>query len=232
MKIQKFVTPILSLVAATGLLIVAFSGITSCTGKTQKEVVTRTVSFDYDWRFIKDSLINAANPDFDDSGWKILNVPHDWSIEDLAGQNGEDVIGPFDKSAIDKMSSGYTTGGIGWYRKSFTTKPDDGGKIFYLQFDGVYMNSDVWINGKHLGFHPYGYTPFFYDITEHLNQAGQKNTVAVRVKNEGLNHAGIQVQVSTGMSGLQLSILFTLIFQEVFILQLPKSLKVLQMSGW
>jgi len=187
MKIQKLVTPILTLVAATGLLIVAFSGITSCIGKTQKEVVTRTVSFDYDWRFIKDSLINAEGSDFDDSGWRILNVPHDWSIEDLAGQNGEDVIGPFDKSAIDKMSSGYTTGGIGWYRKSFTTKPDDEGKLFYLQFDGVYMNSDVWINGKHLGFHPYGYTPFFYDITEHLNQAGQQNIVAVRVKNEGLN---------------------------------------------
>ena len=85
------------------------------------------------------------------------------------------------------MSSGYLVGGIGWYRKSFTLKEADKNKIAYLQFDGVYMNSDVWLNGKHLGFHPYGYTPFYYDITSFLNPAGQPNVVAVRVRNEGLN---------------------------------------------
>ena len=85
------------------------------------------------------------------------------------------------------MSSGYLVGGIGWYRKSFTIKEADKDKIAYLQFDGVYMNSDVWLNGKHLGFHPYGYTPFYYNITSFLNPAGQPNVVAVRVKNEGLN---------------------------------------------
>jgi beta-galactosidase len=75
------------------------------------------VSFDDGWRFLKDSLSGPENPDFDDSNWRILDVPHDWSIEDLPGQNGDDIIGPFDKSAIDKMSSGYLVGGVGWYRK-------------------------------------------------------------------------------------------------------------------
>lgn len=187
MKIHRFFVSVIYLVVVIGLAFMTFTGITSCKGKAQKEAFTRTISFDSGWRFMKDSLINAANPDFDDSKWRTLDVPHDWSIEDLPGQNGEDIIGPFDKSAVDKMSSGYTVGGVGWYRKSFTTKAEDKGKIFYLQFDGVYMNSDVWINGKHLGFHPYGYTPFYYDITSYLNQAGQQNVVAVRVKNGGLN---------------------------------------------
>jgi beta-galactosidase len=145
------------------------------------------ISFDEGWRFIKDNPSGAENPAFDDSKWRKLDVPHDWSIEDLPGQDGENIIGPFDKSSVDKMSSGYLVGGTGWYRKSFTLKEADNGKIICLQFDGVYMNSDVWINGRHLGFHPYGYTPFYYDVTSYLNPAGQPNIVAVRVRNEGLN---------------------------------------------
>jgi beta-galactosidase len=146
-----------------------------------------TISFDEGWRFVKDSIDGAENPGFDDSNWRIVNVPHDWSIEDLPGQNGEDILGPFNKSAVDRMSSGYLVGGIGWYRKSFILKQEDKNKIAYLQFDGVYMNSDVWINGKHLGFHPYGYTPFNYNITSFLNAPGKPNIVAVRVRNKGLN---------------------------------------------
>lgn len=143
-------------------------------------------SFDQGWRFIKDNPPGAENPAFDDSKWRTVEIPHDWSIEDLPGQNGDNIIGPFDKNAVDKMSSGYLSGGIGWYRKSFTVKDTEKNKVSYLLFDGVYMNSDVWINGKHLGFHPYGYTPFYYDITPFLNPAGQPNIVAVRVRNEGL----------------------------------------------
>jgi beta-galactosidase len=85
------------------------------------------------------------------------------------------------------MGTGYFIGGTAWYRKRFTIGKDDKDKIAYLQFDGVYMNSDVWINGKHLGNHPYGYTSFYYDITPFLNSAGQPNVVAVQVKNEGTN---------------------------------------------
>ncbi len=148
---------------------------------------TRMTSFDEDWLFKRDTLSGAEFPGFNDSQWRSVSVPHDWSIEDLPRQNGVDIIGPFDKSAIDKGSSGYMTGGTGWYRKHFTIDKEDGDKIAYLQFDGVYMGSDVWLNGRHLGFHPYGYTPFYYDITPYLNPPGQSNVVAVRVLNEGMN---------------------------------------------
>lgn len=169
------------------LAILLACGIMACNRQAPVEAFSRSVSFDSGWKFMKDSLINAEDPGFDDSDWRILDVPHDWSIEDLPGQNGIDIIGPFNKSAVDKMSTGYTVGGVGWYRKSFSMNEEDRDKIIYLQFDGVYMNSDVWINGKHLGFHPYGYTPFIYDITRYLNPPGENNLVAVRVRNEGLN---------------------------------------------
>jgi len=145
------------------------------------------ISFDEGWRFLKDSIAGAESSCFNDSGWRNINVPHDWSIEDLPGQNGVDIIGPFDKSAIDKGTSGYLVGGTGWYRKNFTIREEDKDKIAYLQFDGVCMRSDVWLNGKHLGFHPYGYTPFYFDITSLLNPPGQPNVIAVRVTNEGMN---------------------------------------------
>lgn len=164
-----------------------FLFITSCSSQTKINNNGRTTSFDEEWRFVKDSLSGAESPGFNDSGWRIIDVPHDWSIEDLPGQNGVDIIGPFDRSAIDKGTSGYTVGGTGWYRKHFIINVEDKDKIAYLQFDGVYMRSDVWLNGKHLGFHPYGYTPFYYDITSYLNPPGQSNVVAVRVRNEGMN---------------------------------------------
>ncbi len=174
-------------VKALLLLIIFFTfALSLCRGQSINSN-ERSLSFDAGWHFMKDSLSGPERPDFNDSKWRILDVPHDWGIEDLPGQNGENVIGPFDKSAIDKMSSGYLVGGTGWYRKSFTIKKEDKNKIVYLKFDGVYMNSDVWLNGKHLGFHPYGYTPFYYNITSFLNPAGQSNIVAVRVKNNGLN---------------------------------------------
>ena len=187
MKKQKLFLKALLLITLPGLLISAFLILSSYRSQSKTNATVRKSSFDDGWRFLKDSLSGFENSDFNDSKWRVLNLPHDWSIEDLPGQNGKDIIGPFDKTSIDKMSSGYLVGGIGWYRKSFTLKKEDKDKFVYLQFDGVYMNSDVWLNGKHLGFHPYGYTPFFYNITTFLNPAGQPNVVAVRVKNEGMN---------------------------------------------
>ena len=180
---------IIKLFICLSLLFPALVFLSFISGSNPEKIssVTRMTSFDEDWLFIKDSLSGADSPGFDDSNWRRISVPHDWSIEDLPGQNGVDIIGPFDKSAIDKGSSGYMTGGIGWYRKHFTIDKEDGDKKAYLQFDGVYMASDVWLNGRHLGFHPYGYTPFFYDITPYLNPPGQSNVVAVRVLNEGMN---------------------------------------------
>lgn len=187
MKREKILLHVLILSVSMGLMASFFFGLTACSNQSTTDSVSRSVSFDYGWRFLKDSLSGAENPDFNDSNWRILDIPHDWSIEDLPNQNGDDIIGPFNKYAVDKMSSGYLVGGIGWYRKSFIVKEEDKDKIVYLRFDGIYMNSDVWLNGKHLGFHPYGYTPFCYDITSFLNPAGQPNVVAVRVRNEGLN---------------------------------------------
>jgi beta-galactosidase len=147
----------------------------------------RTALFDDNWRFIKDNPTGAENLVFDDSKWRIVDLPHDWSIEDLPNQNGDSIVGPFSMASIGEMGTGYTIGGTAWYRKSFVIDKADKDKITYLQFDGVYMNSDVWINGKHIGNHPYGYTSFYYDITPYLNPAGQSNVVAVQVKNEGKN---------------------------------------------
>jgi len=160
-----------------------------CTGSNRcgRSSDARTVSFDQDWKFMKADPSDARDPSFDDSDWRVLDVPHDWSIEDLPGQDGESVIGPFSKASIGKMGTGFTIGGTAWYRKEFTIDKAEEGKTAYLQFDGVYMNADVWINGEHVGNHPYGYTSFWYDITPYLNPAGQFNVVAVQVKNEGIN---------------------------------------------
>jgi len=146
---------------------------------------TRTSSFDFGWHFIKGDPSGADAPTFDDSKWRVLDLPHDWSIEDLPGQIKDSIIGPFSKASIGKMGTGYTVGGTGWYRKHFTISAENQNKTAYLMFDGVYMNSDIWINGKHVGSHPYGYTSFYYDVTPYLNSAGESNTIAVQVKNEG-----------------------------------------------
>jgi len=147
----------------------------------------RTISFDANWKFLKDPTAGAESITFDDSKWRIVDLPHDWSIEDLPEQIKDSISGPFSKASQGKMATGFTVGGTAWYRKSFTIGNADKNKTAYLRFDGVYMNSDVWVNGKHVGNHPNGYTSFYYDITPYLNPAGESNIVAVEVKNEGKN---------------------------------------------
>ncbi len=187
MKYLKLLLLKLRLSSCFCAVALVFLVLASCHNPAEISTGDRTISFDEGWRFMKDTLSGAESPDFNDSDWRIIDVPHDWSIEDLPGQNGVDIIGPFDKSAIDKGTTGYMVGGTGWYRKDFTIREEDKDKIACLQFDGVTMRSDVWLNGKHLGFHPYGYTPFYYDITSYLNPPGEPNIVAVRVQNEGMN---------------------------------------------
>jgi beta-galactosidase len=137
--------------------------------------------FDWDWRFHRGGAQGAEAPDFDDSHWRRLDLPHDWSIEDLPGTQS-----PFDPEAISQVSGGFTTGGTGWYRKSFVVPAEDKGKRILIQFDGVYMNADVWLNGQLLGTHPYGYTSFWFDLTDRVKFGGA-NVLAVKVKNEGEN---------------------------------------------
>ncbi len=93
---------------------------------------------------------------------------------------------PFNKDAISQVGGGFTSQGTGWYRKTFDVPLSAKGKQMIILFEGVYMNSDVYVNGEHLGNHPYGYTSFYYDITSHLKY-GTNNTIAVEVKNEGQN---------------------------------------------
>ncbi|WP_163322700.1 glycoside hydrolase family 2 TIM barrel-domain containing protein [Draconibacterium mangrovi] len=155
---------------------------------TQKEtIISREESFDKDWKFIRSDVQGGQNVALDDSGWKTLDLPHDYSIEDLPEKQGVKQIGPFSEESAGKASTGHVVGGTAWYRKHFTLAPEDEGKTIKILFDGVYMNADFWINGNHLGNHPYGYTAFAYDLTEYLNASGDDNVLAVQVKNEGKN---------------------------------------------
>ncbi len=153
-------------------------------GMTERE---RFISFDADWSFKKDKNSAAKDPNFNDANWRKLDLPHDWSIEDLADSPTDSTIGSFYKNAVGKNATAFTVGGTAWYRKSFVLDKNSTNKKVYIHFDGVYMNSDVWINGQHLGNHPNGYTSFVYDLTPYLKPIGQKNVIAVEVKNEGYN---------------------------------------------
>ncbi len=121
------------------------------------------------WSFHLGDPDGAHEPGFDDSSWRRVRVPHDWSVEHEFTQ--ENAGG----------ATGYLPGGVGWYRHTFTIDPQHHDRRVYINFDGVYNNTDVYINGKHLGFHPYGYSPFNYDLTEHVYRDGRPNVLAVRV---------------------------------------------------
>ena len=153
-----------------------------------QDQINRDRPLNLGWRFQKgDYFYSAEYNDYDDSGWRIVDLPHDWSIEDLPGQDGINVIGPFSRESDGKISTGHTVGGTAWYRKTFTITNKDKGKIVILNFDGVYMESEVWINGERVGYHPNGYMPFYYDITPFLLPTGEENLISVRVQNIGDN---------------------------------------------
>ncbi len=154
----------------------------NATAQTRNE---RTMLFDDGWMFLHGDDAAASQPGYNDAAWRKIDLPHDWSIEDLPNQNPDSIRGPFLKSSVGAGATGYTVGGIGWYRKKFSAAAL-AGKQVYVHFDGVYMYSDVWINGHYLGSHPYGYTPFYYYITPYLS-ANSENVIAVRVSNLGQN---------------------------------------------
>lgn len=126
--------------------------------------------FDFNWKFQLGDIQSADGYEFDDTDWRDLDVPHDWSIE---GEISED--------ATAEGNGGYFPTGIGWYRKHFNISKTDLNQVVWIEFDGIYMNSDVWINGKHLGKYPYGYSSFHYDLTPYLNEG--ENIIAVKVDN-------------------------------------------------
>jgi beta-galactosidase len=129
------------------------------------------ISFDTDWRFSTGDPAGAQAPQFNDAAWSVVETPHDWSI-----------AGPIAQNNPMGRAGGFFPAGVGWYRKSFTLPAMAAGTRISVCFDGVYMLSEVWINGKSMGVHPYGYTPFSYDITEAVKLGGP-NVIAVRVDN-------------------------------------------------
>jgi beta-galactosidase len=128
------------------------------------------LSMDPGWRFVLGDPAGAERPGFDDGAWRRLDLPHDWSIEGLPRED-----------APGGGTTGFFPTGTGWYRKAFRLPAATRGREAWLEFDGVYMNSDVWINGAHLGRRPYGYISFAYDISSYLVPGA--NIVAVRVDN-------------------------------------------------
>jgi beta-galactosidase len=150
-------------------------------------VTQRETSFNTGWKFIREDVQQAKAFEFDDSAWQTLDLPHDYSIEDLPESEDIKQIGPFSDKSTGGASTGHVVGGTAWYRKHFTLGKKENEKLIKVLFDGVYMNADVWINGHRLGLHPYGYTAFYFDLTEFLNPPGKDNVLAVRVNNEGKN---------------------------------------------
>lgn len=129
-----------------------------------------TTNFDPGWKFSLGDFPKALQSNFDDNNWRTLDVPHDWSIE---LQN--------DKEAPGGGGVGFFPTGVGWYRKTFDVPKYDPEKKYSIEFDGVYMNSEVWVNDVYLGRHPYGYSSFSYDLTGLLKS--KVNVIAVRVDN-------------------------------------------------
>lgn len=132
----------------------------------------KTELFNKAWRFNLGDVQNGHNPALVDSQWRFLDLPHDWSIE-----------GQFSENNPAGTGGGALPGGIGWYRKTFSIPESNKGKLTFIQFDGVYRNSEIWINGHYLGKRPYGYSSFEYELTPFLKYDSDKNVLAVKVDN-------------------------------------------------
>ena len=147
-----------------------FNLFVSCSDKNTPARVIE--NFGNNWRFALTDTVSALDPGYDDSSWRLINLPHDWSIE-----------GEFSPEHPAGVGGGALPGGTGWYRKSFSLPADDSLKMIYITFDGVYRNSEVYINGTLVGFRPNGYISFQYNITPYLHFGAGRNVIAVKVDN-------------------------------------------------
>lgn len=134
--------------------------------------VRSIIDFNKDWKFYLGNDSLASQVFYDDSRWRKLSLPHDWSIESN-----------FSKDYPSTTQGGALPGGVGWYRKTFTVPSSAKNKNVLIEFDGVYKNSEVWINGHFLGKRPNGYVSFFYDLTDFILPSPQNNVIAVKVDN-------------------------------------------------
>jgi len=152
-------------------LLISFSFLTFLYACSDQQTRTR-VSFNNDWQFYLGDDSLASQPEFNDSSWRTLNLPHDWSIE-----------GSFSKDNSSTTAEGALPTGIGWYRKEFNVPEGLKGKSIFIDFDGIFKNSEVWINGQYLGKRANGYISFRYELTPYLKFGTEKNVIAVRVDN-------------------------------------------------
>ena len=132
----------------------------------------RTTLFNENWKFHRGDINDAQNKDYNDSTWETVNLPHDYSIDQDFTTSGE-------------AESGFLPGGVGWYRKTFVVPKKYQEKQLMIEFDGAYMNAEVYLNGTKLGEHPYGYTAFAFDLTEGLICDGEtENVLVVKTNNK------------------------------------------------
>jgi beta-galactosidase len=131
----------------------------------------QVLAADFDWRFALGDPAGAEAPAFDDAAWRVVQLPHDWSIES-----------PPDPGAPTGNGGGYFPAGTGWYRRAFTAPASWKGRRVSAEFDGVYRNATVYLNGTPLGTRPSGYSSVAYELTPHL-APGSRNVLAVRVDN-------------------------------------------------
>ncbi|MGN6323907.1 MAG: glycoside hydrolase family 2 TIM barrel-domain containing protein [Dyella sp.] len=153
----------------------AFAAITFLTIALPLSAEQRTLS--QDWLFYKGDVASASSASLDDHAWRKIDVPHDWSIA-----NKPDGSAPYDANTPGGQSSGYLPGGIGWYRRHITLSAEEAARVVRLNFEAIYMDADIWLNGEHVAQHRYGYTAFSVDLTGKVH-AGD-NVVAIRA-----NHA-------------------------------------------
>ena len=160
----------LKILAALSVLLGCLSAAGAAEGPRQH------VLADFGWKFHRGDAPGAEKATFDDTAWRTVDLPHDWSIERVPGSESL-----FDENSPSRHDGGYLPGGIGWYRKTFALPAEGRGSRVFVEFEGVYMDSDVWLNGQHLGNHPYGYTSFQYELPPRHIRWGQPNVLAVRV---------------------------------------------------
>ena len=142
--------------------------------KRKKQLLSeRKQDFNKDWYFKLNAQGDFSKKDVDVHDWSKLNLPHDWSI-----------YFDFDHKSPARNEGGQLNGGTAWYRKTFTLNEADKNKDVRINFDGVYMDSRVYVNGKFVGHYPSGYNHFSYDITEFLNKDGSENSITVQVTNK------------------------------------------------
>jgi beta-galactosidase len=143
---------------------------------------------DAGWRFHAGEVADGQNPALDVDDWELVEIPHDYMIEGKGERRSpatkvvSGLESPFDRNSPAGGGGGYLNGGVGWYRKTFTIPESMRGMRISVEFEGVYMDSDVWVNGVHLGNRPFGYIGFQYDLTDHIGFGEQRNVLAVRAK--------------------------------------------------